>query len=212
MFEVGTTYSTSVMILLTCVLRFESRVTYWSNRRAQKSKMAAVGMRFSSSSEDENTAKTLKQRSKICYMHLTYVNKEPIQDFTAKRWETFKNCVERWLCLSGESKTIPETYKHCVTIDFSNIPEDAGFHATCYRRFIDRKRLDSAEKHSREHSDVNEAPGGESVLTADASSTSGSTSETPRKKLRERNSGPGRVYLLFPLVLFCLPCASYVRK
>lgn len=37
--------------------------------------------------------------------------------FFGKRWETLRNCVERWLSLSGESKTIAETYKHCISID-----------------------------------------------------------------------------------------------
>lgn len=56
-----------------------------------------------------------------------------------------------------------ETYKHWISIDFNNVPEDAGFHATCYRRFIDEM------KH-------NETQGGESVLKGDAGSTAGSTS------------------------------------
>ncbi|KAI2644853.1 Protein Son [Labeo rohita] len=46
----------------------------------------------------------------------------------------------------GESQKIAETYKHCLEIAFDRVPEDAGFHSTCYRRFIDKKRLDAAEK------------------------------------------------------------------
>lgn len=108
----------------------------------------APSMRPSSSSEGEISDKTCTKRGKTCYMHITSVKKEQIQEFLAKRWDTFKNCVERWHGLSGESAIIAENDKHCLTIDFDNVPEDAGFHATCYRRFIDKKRLGAAEKHS----------------------------------------------------------------
>ena len=79
-------------------------------------------------------------------MHVLSVQKEDVQDFTETRWETYRSCVKRWLCLGGESNALAETYKHCVDLDFNHVPEDAGFHATCYRRFIDKKRLISAEK------------------------------------------------------------------
>lgn len=70
---------------------------------------------------------------------------------------------------------------------------------TCYRRFIDKKKkkkhLGAAEKQdsfnaSRQHSDVNERQGGECVPTCDAGSTSGSASQSPRKKLRSTMSLP----------------------
>lgn len=75
----------------------------------------------------------------------------------AKRWKEFINCIVQWLCLSGESKTIAEIYQHCITMDFTNVPEDAGFHPTYYRRSINKKRLDSFEKHERQHPGVHGA-------------------------------------------------------
>ena len=79
-------------------------------------------------------------------MHLTSIKKEQIKDFTLTRWDTFINSVKRWLALQGENQRIAETYKHCVEVEFDNVPKDAGFHSTCYRCFIDKKCLDAAEK------------------------------------------------------------------
>ena len=66
-------------------------------------------------------------------MHLTSIKKEKTKYFT--RWDTFRNRAKRWLGLQGENQKIAETYKHCLEVD--NVPEDTGFHSTCYRRFID---------------------------------------------------------------------------
>ena len=79
-------------------------------------------------------------------MHLLSVLNEDVQDFTQTWWETYRTSLRRWLCLQGETKDLAETYKHCVDMDFDNRTEDARFHATCYRRFIDKKRLCAAEK------------------------------------------------------------------
>lgn len=107
-------------------------------------KMAAPLLSLSSSEEDEITArpppKVSKKVYKQCYMHLTSVKKEEKKEFTRTRWDTFRNSIKQWFGLQGESQRIAETYKHCLEIEFDNIPEDAGFHSTCYRRFIDKKR------------------------------------------------------------------------
>lgn len=83
-------------------------------------------------------------------MHLTSIKKEEIKDFTRTLWDTFRNSVKRWLGFQGESQRIAETYKHCPEIEFSNVPE--GYtHSTYYRCFIDKKRLDAAEKRVTQH-------------------------------------------------------------
>lgn len=66
--------------------------------------------------------------------------------------------------------------------------------------------MGAAEKHSRQHSDVNETPGGECVPTCDASNTSGSASQCPRKKLRSM--------MCLPIVSSCpvLPALSIICK
>lgn len=104
--------------------------------------MAAPLSSLSSSEEDEIIVrpppKVSKRVYKQCYMHLMSIRKEETKDFTHTRWDTFRNCIKRWLDLQGESQKIAETYKHCLEIEFDRVPEDAGFHSTCYRRFIDK--------------------------------------------------------------------------
>ena len=87
-----------------------------------------------------------KKGDRQCYMHLKSVGKEPAAPFTRVRWDTYRKCVKAWPELSGDNKVINATYAHCINTDFNNIPVDAGFHPTCYRRFIDKKRIDSARK------------------------------------------------------------------
>ncbi|XP_061917863.1 glycerophosphodiester phosphodiesterase domain-containing protein 5 [Entelurus aequoreus] len=45
-----------------------------------------------------------------------------------------------------QNKHLAEIYKHCSDVDLDAIPDDAGFHATCYRRFTDKSALFYAEK------------------------------------------------------------------
>lgn len=62
---------------------------------------------------------------------------------------------------------------------------DAGFHSTCYRRFIDKKRLDAAEKRVTRRPEVQDAHKDQSV-----SSSSSTSTECPTKKLRSRTGLP----------------------
>lgn len=155
-----------------------------------ESKMSAPLLSISSSEEEAITArppsKLRKKDYKQCYMHLTSIKKEETKDFTRTRWDTFRNSVKRWLGLQGENQRIAETYKHCLEIEFENVPEDAGFHSTCYRRFIDKKRLDAAEKRVTQRPEVQDAHKDQSV----SSSSSTSISECPTKKLRSRTGLP----------------------
>ncbi|KAJ8411952.1 hypothetical protein AAFF_G00142190 [Aldrovandia affinis] len=139
-------------------------------------------------------------------MHLISVQKEAVQDFTQTRWDTYRTNLQRWLHLQGESKEIAETFKHCVDINFDNIPEDAGFHATCYRRFIDKKRLVAAEKR------VKQTPGEPGAADTDSVSTL-STSETPRKKLRSRTGLPvaSAGHVLPVLCIICKKVDKYIN-
>lgn len=138
--------------------------------------MSAPLLSTSSSEEEEMTvrphSKLRKKDYKQCYMHSASIKKEETKDLTRTRWDTYRNSVKRWLGLHGENQRIAETYKHCVEIDFENVPEDAGFHSTCYRRFIDKKCLDA-------HKD-------QSV----SSSSRTSTNECLKKKLRSMTGLP----------------------
>ena len=149
-----------------------------------------MAMSTESSDEEENTLKHLKhlkkvrkKNNKICYMHVTSVRNEEVNDFTITRWDTYRNCLQRWLCCHGESHKVAETFKSCIDVEYNDIPDDAGFHPTCYWRFIDKKRLDSAEKRAKRL-----AVGQDESVASD--NASGSTSDIPRKKLRSKTGLP----------------------
>lgn len=167
--------------------------------------MAALLVRSPSNCEEENAGKSVEMRAKTCYMHIKSFRDEHMQEFTVKRWETFKHCLKQWLCLRGHCATIAKTYQHCLTIEFDNMPVDAGFHPTCYRRFIDKRRLDAAEKNARNHIKVGATKERESVIAGDTSSTSGGSSETQREKLRSR-MGPPVESSCPVLPVLCLIC------
>lgn len=135
--------------------------------------------------------KVNKKGTKLCYMHLSSVQGgEDVRDFTRTRWETYKTCVTQWLSLQGENKHIAETYKHCVDIDFDNVPEDAGFHITCFQRFSCKRRLGQAQKKRERDAGMDAGQSDPSASGVDVSTSTQPTCETPRKKLRSRSGLP----------------------
>ncbi|KAJ4942764.1 hypothetical protein JOQ06_005278, partial [Pogonophryne albipinna] len=47
----------------------------------------------------------------------------------------------------GDSRNVvADNHKHCLDFEFEDIPEDAGFHHTCYRRFTDKKAMTKVER------------------------------------------------------------------
>ncbi|XP_061886308.1 uncharacterized protein LOC133636350 [Entelurus aequoreus] len=116
-------------------------------------------------------------------MHVTSVRNEEVNAFTITRWDTYRNCLKRWLCCDGASHKVAETFTSCIHVELKDIPDDAGLHPTCYRRFIDKKRLDSAEKLAN-RLDV----GQDECVASD--NTSDSTSGIPKKKLRWKTGLP----------------------
>lgn len=145
-------------------------------------------------------------------MHLFSVKNEDVLDFTFQRWNTYRTYLRKWLCLHGANKDLAETYKHCVDMDFENIPGDAGFHATRYRRFTDKQKLSKAENKSA-------LAGGEPSATASHSDPPESTSEvaeaseTPRKKLRSRSGLPiaSAGPVLPAICIICKKVSKYAR-
>ncbi|XP_061594814.1 uncharacterized protein LOC133458672 isoform X2 [Cololabis saira] len=81
-----------------------------------------------------------------CYMHVYHKKEEKIHDFTLKRWNTFKRAQSRWLELSGEFRDVAESYRHCQHLQFEDVPEDAGWHPTCYARFTNKTMMDALER------------------------------------------------------------------
>ena len=143
------------------------------NKKNKQAKMAAP---TSSSGEIYHQLKSAKKAKKHCYVHLASVKKEDVQDCTRTRWETFINSAKRWLRLPavGESHAIAQAYERCIERTLKIFLKMPGFHATCYRRFIDKKRLDAAEKRTTQCT--------EDQAAGESGASSASTSECPRKK------------------------------
>ncbi|XP_057701136.1 uncharacterized protein LOC130921360 [Corythoichthys intestinalis] len=146
--------------------------------------------------------KVTQEGSKRCYMHLSSVQDEDVQEFSHKRWETYRACLRQWLSLQGPSKDVAEKHKHCVDVDFDNAPKDAGFHKTCYIRFICKRRLSLAEKKRETAASDQSAP---SDSMADAKASTSISTEPPRKKFRSRTGlpMPSAGYVLPPLCIIC---------
>lgn len=110
--------------------------------------MAAPLSSLSSSEEDKITVRPSPKSSEMVnkqwYMHLTSIKEDETKDFTRKPWDTFRNCIKRWLGLQDESQKIAETYKQCLKQCLTVCPKTLGF--TCYMGIIYIKRLDAAEK------------------------------------------------------------------
>ena len=89
-------------------------------------------------------------------------------------------------------------------MDFDNIPEDAGFHASCYIRFIDKKSFSAAVKRVTQTVEERGADADQS-MPSDNIAEASTSSEPPWKKLRSRtglpvpSSGP----VLPPLCIIC---------
>ena len=84
-------------------------------------------------------------------MHISSVKQEQIRDFTAVRWNTYKERLQQWLTLDGECSCVAKTYKHCLDIEFEAIPENAGFHHICYLRFTDTSAITKRERRMVRH-------------------------------------------------------------
>ncbi|XP_056281456.1 uncharacterized protein LOC130200907 [Pseudoliparis swirei] len=165
-------------------------------------------MASSSSTEDEeNTTEYMnKSKNKLCFMHITSVKHEEVHYFTTTRWNTYRTSLQTWLGLDGESRDVAENFKHCVDVEFDNIPEDAGFHHTCYRRFTDKKSMAKVERRlARERQEATEDH--EAIP-----STSGGTS--PTKKLRSRSGLPiaGSGPVLPALGIICQKKEKFVNR
>ncbi|XP_076858248.1 uncharacterized protein LOC143512151 isoform X2 [Brachyhypopomus gauderio] len=101
---------------------------------------------FSSTEEEESVQKKKSSKCKICYMHVSFVKREKIQNFTSTRWNTYRHSLRQWLELRGECTDVAESFKHCLELDFEDIPDDAAFHPTCYRRFIDKREIERTKQ------------------------------------------------------------------
>uniref|UniRef100_A0A1A7XAZ1 Uncharacterized protein n=1 Tax=Iconisemion striatum TaxID=60296 RepID=A0A1A7XAZ1_9TELE len=184
----------------------------------------AVNMDSESSSLDEEksretSTKTSQNVRKLCYMHTASGKHEEERDFTFTRWNTYREAITKWLGLHGESRALAELYQHCRDIKFDNVPEDAAFHPTCYIRFIDKRRMEQAEKriarektkaeNTEEHVEVLQ---GLRTFTSMLQGEPSCTKEIPMKKFRSRPglsipfSGP----VLPAVCIICKKAEKYI--
>ena len=158
-----------------------------------------------SSDNKENAPKHLKhlqkvqkKNHKIGYMYLTAVRNKKVNDFTLPRWNTYRNCVEQWLCCHGEGQKVAETFKHCIDVGYENVPEDSRLATGISLR---KGACILPRNGPNGWLDFKMHRGGESV-SSDNVSVSSSTIDTLRKKLRSKTGLP----IVSP-ALCSLPCA-----
>ena len=122
-----------------------------------------------------------KHGPRRCYMHFPGIDKEKPLPFTAVRWIRYCETGRQWQTFVGNDTSIEtaRTFQQYFATTFENIPSDAGFHPTCYRRFIDKKRIQTVRKRSDRISEQEDS--------TDASIQSTTPSPSPRKKLRSRS-------------------------
>ncbi|KAJ4922356.1 hypothetical protein JOQ06_025893 [Pogonophryne albipinna] len=121
-------------------------------------------------------------------MHITSVKHEKVDYFTNTRWNTYRTSLQRWLGLKGDSRNVvAENHKHCLDFEFEDIPEDAGFHHTCYRRFTDKKAMTKVERRLAREGDQDVR---EDLEVERIPSTSSSTYRSQTEKLRSRSGLP----------------------
>ena len=142
-------------------------------------------------------------------MHITSNKYENVNCFTTARWNTYRTSLQKWLGLEGESRDLAENFKHCVDVEFDNIPEEAGFHHSCYRRFTDKNAIAKVERRlARERQKATEDPEDTEDHEAIPSTSS---SRSPTKKLRSRSglpiAGSGPV-----LPALCIICKKKENK
>ena len=99
-----------------------------------------------------------------CVMHYddAPLSDSEVKPFTKKRWKTFTACAKQWNDLDAECHeqrlanasrhlleckydTLYESYYDTDNVALEGL-EQIGYHTTCYRRFIDKRRLEFARK------------------------------------------------------------------
>ena len=91
------------------------------------------------------------------FFHLNHVKNENAQQITELRWIKTVQCSKEWLELMGPENDMANLIEHLLDLSFSSLIEaypEFGFHPTCYRRYIDGKRIYAAKK--RKANDKNE--------------------------------------------------------
>lgn len=96
--------------------------------------------------ERENRQKNPSAAKYKCLMHLPSVGNEDSEPFSKKRWDTFRKCCSDWKETDGIERTIVENTEPLQHLECEDLPSGTGFHPTCYRWFVDKKRIAAARK------------------------------------------------------------------
>lgn len=84
-----------------------------------------------------------------CFCHLNHIKNENAQQITELRWIKSVQCSKEWLELMGLENHMAKLIEHLLDLPFCSLIEahpEFGFHPTCYRRYIDSKRIYAAKK------------------------------------------------------------------
>ncbi|KAM4570951.1 uncharacterized protein V3H82_010671 isoform 1-T1 [Fundulus diaphanus] len=177
--------------------------------------------------------KRQKNEDYICITHISSVDKERTQPLTVVRWKKLVVCARKWLEIDGIDRTLAEAV--CVHDDEfakNNNDDDStstlacpdeslpgflevhklGFHPTCYRRFIDKKRIASAEKLAEKRG----ACGGDnngSDSDHESSTTTSTTSRPPSpKRLRSTTKSSRSGNVLPAICIICKRVDRFVKE
>lgn len=159
----------------------------------------------SNSTDDEENTQECAEKStlsgnKHCYMHITSVQHEEVCNFTAKRWDTYRRSLQVLLKLKGECQDVAQMYTQCLNMGFDDIPNDAGYHTTCYSQFTDKKATAKVERHlAREREDGQE----EDHDDLEAAPSTSSTILNPKKKPSPIQQTTGSSPVLPAICIIC---------
>ena len=136
-----------------------------------------------------------------CFMHVESIDFEKLKPLTKIIWNKFTTCCKSWIRLSGRECDIAEKTQSRGLLDLSykeaTVKEQGlGFHETCYRRFIDSKRIRAGEKRKAQE---------------DAGANHHSNSGTP-KRCRRRSPGSSNTGVLPVKCIICSKEQQFVTR
>ena len=91
--------------------------------------------------------------SKICLLHCDSSAKGVVTPFSEHSWARFLEYVDKWKVLRGTQAEIAREFvsknddegQSMPRIGPPNMPNNAGYHRSCYARFTDKYKLERAK-------------------------------------------------------------------
>ena len=151
-----------------------------------------------------------------CFMHFEHVVNDITSPFTPPRWSKYRECLQTWLQLDGECHNLASRHQHPVDVEFTNIPAEAGFHPTCYQRFINKRLIELSSKKCLKRQ-LQQSLDSEGSLQCSGSVHTGQQHQSavhrpsPRKKLRSRSDLHTPKHVLPAVCIICKKADRYIR-